>query len=346
MKWVVIAVLAAVSGSSLTFLVWQAKTNPPEPLSARGAQEQGGSGVIEGIGYVEPASEVRQLAPKVGGVIKACSVKAGDVVRQGDLLLTLHDEKEAAAVALARSQLEVARAEAAQVRSGVNRYRIQAAEKAVARCQAEYQHAAQEAERARNLIGNRAASRSEMEAAEARRLRLEASLRQAEADLLHLKNFVRDVDEALAKAKVKHAEAGLEVAEQQLRDLRVLAPFDGTVLKLLKRPGEGVRMIELEPVVLFGDLSRLRVRAEVDERFVQDLGAGQAAEVYGRNLLGKSYSGRVVGVERIMGDKTVFTRASSERKDLHVLQVVVEMGPTFSAPVGLQVDVRIRKALP
>jgi hypothetical protein len=74
-----------------------------------------------------------------------------------------------------------------------------------------------------------------------------------------------------------------------------------------------------------------------------ELRVGQTAEGYGRNLLGKTYSGRVVEVEEIMGGKTVFTRASSERKDLNVLQVVIGMEPGFSAPVGLQVDVRIRQ---
>lgn len=343
MKWLVVIALAAASGSSLTFLVWRSSANSPEqgPTSTR--LEPGCSTVIEGIGYVEPASEVRQLCPKTGGVIKACFVKVGDVVRTGEPILTLHDEKEAAALVLARKQLEVARAEETQVKSGVNRYRIRAAEKTVARFEAEFQHAAQEAARNRKLIGSRSVPQSEMEAADSKRLQMEASLHQAEAELLHLKNYVRDVDEALMKAKVSQAESNLDVAEQQLRDLRVLAPFEGTVLKLLKRPGEGVRMIELEPVVLFGDLSRLRVRAEVDERFVKDLRVDQMAEVYGRNLLGKTYPGRVVEVEKIMGDKTVFTRASSERKDLHVLQVVIEMESGFSVPVGLQVDVRIHQ---
>jgi multidrug resistance efflux pump len=196
------------------------------------------------------------------------------------------------------------------------------------------------------MYATRAASQSDVDAAEARRLQAEASAQQAEAELLHLKNYVRDVDEALLTAKVRQAEANLEQAEQQRRDLRVVAPFDGTVLKVLKRPGEGVRLIALDPVVLLGDLSRLRVRAEIDERFVQGLRVGQAAEVYGRNLLGKSYPGRVVEREEVMGDKTVFTRASSERKNLHVLQAVIEMEPGFSAPVGLQVDVRIQREGP
>jgi multidrug resistance efflux pump len=267
----------------------------------------------------------------------------GDVVRKGDPILNLHDEKEAAAVSLARKQLEVARAEEAQVKSGVNPYRIVAAEKTVARNRAEYLYAAQEGDRTRKMYATRAASQSDMEAADARRVQLEASLRQAEAELLYLKNYVREEDEALAKAKVSQAEANLEATEQQFRDLRVFAPMDGTVLKLLKRPGEGVRMIELEPVVIFGDLSRLRIRAEIDERFVKDLRVGQTAEVYGRNLLGKTYPGSVIEVEKIMGDKTVFARASSERKDLNVLQLVVEMEPGFTAPVGLPVDVRIHR---
>src|SRR5262249_6978659 len=150
--------------------------------------EPGGGSVIEGIGYIEPASEVRQLSPKTGGVIKACYVKVGDVVRKGEPILTLHDEKEAAAVALARKQLDVARAEEAQVKRGANRYRIRAAEKTAARFQAEFRYAAQEADRIRKLYAGRAAPQSDLDAAEARGLRLEASLSQAEAELLHLQN--------------------------------------------------------------------------------------------------------------------------------------------------------------
>jgi HlyD family secretion protein len=92
---------------------------------------------------------------------------------------------------------------------------------------------------------------------------------------------------------------------------------------------------------LFGDLSRLHVRADIDERFVQLLRAGQSAEIFGRNLAGKRYRSRVLSVEPLMGGKTVFTRASSEKKDLDVVQVILEMEPGFRAPPGLRVDVEI-----
>ncbi len=79
--------------------------------------------------------------------------------------------------------------------------------------------------------------------------------------------------------------------------------------------------------MLFGDLSRMRVRAEVEERFVQKLAAGQAVAISGRNLAGQTYLSRVVCREQMMGDKAVFTWAFLERKDLAVLQVLIDMGP-------------------
>ena len=41
----------------------------------------------------------------------------------------------------------------------------------------------------------------------------------------------------------------------------------------------------------------------------------------------------------MMGPKTVFARVADERRDLDVVQVLIEMGPDFQFPVGLRVDV-------
>jgi HlyD family secretion protein len=296
---------------------------------------------IQGIGYVEPASEVRQLMLRSGGVIRQCFVSAGTTVRQGEPLLELDNAVEQAEVEMARRQLEQAQAEAAHAHSGINPHRIRAVEQTVERLREQHRHAGAEAQRLGQLFAARSASREELDAAQTQRRQAELALREQEAELLHLRHFVTPEHSALLAAKVRHAEAGLALAEQRLRDTRLLAPFGGTVLKLLRRAGEGVRAFEPEPVVLFGDLARLRVRAEIDERFVRHLAVGQAAVVYGRNLAGQEYRGQVVQIEPIMGAKTVFTRASSERKDLDVLQLLIEMEPGFQAPVGLQVDVRI-----
>jgi hypothetical protein len=55
-------------------------------------------------------------------------------------------------------------------------------------------------------------------------------------------------------------------------------------------------------------------------------------------VLGSTYSGKVIAIEKIRGAKPVFSRALSERKDLKVLQLLLEMEPSFWAAVGLQLD--------
>jgi HlyD family secretion protein len=47
----------------------------------------------------------------------------------------------------------------------------------------------------------------------------------------------------------------------------------------------------------------------------------------------------VTEIRQIMGKKTVFARTATERKDLDVVQVIVNPSEPFHAPVGLEVDV-------
>ena len=67
----------------------------------------------------------------------------------------------------------------------------------------------------------------------------------------------------------------------------------------------------------------------------------QRAHVFGRALGEGRFVGRVAVVKRMMGNKTCVSRSASERKDLDVLQLLIDMPPDFRPPLGLQVDVAI-----
>ncbi len=86
----------------------------------------------------------------------------------------------------------------------------------------------------------------------------------------------------------------------------------------------------------------LRVRAEFDERFTDRLQAGLQAEIYGSTLGGKTIVGQVTKIETLMGSKTVFARSAAERKDLHVVEVLIDLPDNFSAPV----DARLTTPVP
>jgi multidrug resistance efflux pump len=310
-------------------------TSLPVPTEPTGALQ------VQGIGYVEPASEIRKLAPRTGGVVRRLHVRVGEAVRQGQVLLELDNAVPQAEVETARSALALARAEAADTSSGINPYRVLVVEASIARLREKCRYCRVEVERQQKLLQGHAGNDQELQAALHQQRLAEAALREEEANLLYLHRYVTPEKRGALDSKIHQAEAQLKLAEEREQATRLLAPSDGTVLKLLKREGEGVHPSDPEAVLLFGDLSRLHVRADIDERFVQLLRAGQSAEISGRNLAGERYRSRVLCVEPLMGGKTVFTRASSEKKDLDVVQVILETEPGFRAPPGLRVDVEI-----
>jgi HlyD family secretion protein len=82
-----------------------------------------------------------------------------------------------------------------------------------------------------------------------------------------------------ADTKVKLSRLAAEKARKELRDATVAAPFDGTVLKTFAEQGD--LLGQNAQIALFGDVSRLRVVAEVDEFDIGKVRVGQAVTVSG-----------------------------------------------------------------
>jgi multidrug resistance efflux pump len=205
-------------------------------------------------------------------------------------------------------------------------------------------YARREAERNKILSNSHAVSSADNERTRTTYRQAEADFQRAESELDQFVNAVRPPDRAAAEAEVRVAEARLEWRQRQLEDTVLRAPCTGQVLEIFKREGDAVRLADNEPVLLFGDLSRLRVRAEIEERFARQVREGQQAVLFGRGLGRETFSGTVALVKQVMGRKTVFSQAPGERKDLSVIEVFIEPEPGFIAAAGLQVDVKVAVA--
>jgi HlyD family secretion protein len=331
---------AAISGPLWMYSQGATRSGKSRPADATTPTPPRSPDSIQGIGFVEPVSEVRRLVFKANGVIARCRVDLGRAYKKGELLIELDNREQLAAMTVAEAEWKMAQAERDKVLSGVSAHQIEAALRKVELVREQVRHSQKEHSRF-HALSEDAVSRLDYDRSLTKVNQKQTELRQAEADLRHLHHYVRDEDRRLADAKVCAARAKLDLAKQLYQDTLLLAPFDGTVLEVLKREGEAARQFDPEPVVLFGDASRLRVRAEIDERFAAGLKIGQKAVVSGRGVGGREHLGRVVLVKAIMGKKTVFSRSATERKDLDVIQLMVEMDQPFAAPIGLEVDVRV-----
>jgi HlyD family secretion protein len=342
----VLCLLVTVPGVALGYLsgVLKGVQGPPAATAeaaAAPAGERPSPEWVQGVGYVEPESEVHRLFFKVDGVIGQCPARPGDVLKKGDVVMALDDRDQRVDVAVAEAELELARARRCRTLAGIEPFAIAAAADKVDLLREQLRYADKEYDRNRGLLHHGAVSDFDNELTTTARVQREAQLRQAEAEFRHLKNYVRPEDRELADAEVRCAEARLGQARQRLWDTVLTAPFDGTVVEVLKREGDAQRVIDPQPVAVFADLRRLRIRVEIDERYARGVRAGQRAVAFGRSLGDETVAGRVVLVKQVMGKKTVFAQTAEERLDLDVLQVLIEPDGPFAAPAGLRVDVKV-----
>ena len=344
MKSAILFLMFVVAGGAFAF--WVAGAIPPigeKPQQSTTARRQiASTPTIRGVGYIEPVSEIRKLTFKVDGVIESCPIHVGQMVTVGTLLAALRNNDEQSAVAVAEQELAVAKADHDKLLSGVHPAELDAAKYRISALEVKLAFTKQRYSRELNLSTQKVNTKETMEEAFTELRETEEKLKEARADLNHLQTFVRAEDRVAAGARVKLAVANLASAKARFDDMFLRAPINGTVLEILKREGEAVRTYDPTPVLVFGDVSKLRVRAEFDERFVKDVRDNQKARLFGRGMRDRSVAGRVSIVKTIMGKKTVFSRESAERKDLEVLQVLIDPDePLVDVPIGLKIDVEL-----
>jgi HlyD family secretion protein len=268
------AVLLAAAGGAYA---WFAEAPAPGP-TAPAAAAAGPVGV-GALGRVEPASRIRRLTQPGGMAVTRLDrllVEEGAVVTEGQLLAEFADATQKdAAVAQAVAAVAEYRASLDRIRAAGRPTEIEAQRARIAALAAQEQLALREAERAERLVPTGAGAVAAADRNRAAAVRLTAERSQAEADLDGLLTS-RPEDIALAAARLAGAEAALAKARADAELSRVRAPFAGTVLRIIARPGDQVGN---DGLLEIGDLTRMDVVADVYETDLPRLRLGAPAEI-------------------------------------------------------------------
>ena len=144
-------------------------------------------------------------------------------------------------------------------------------------------------------------------------------------------------------ARLAEAQAALESVQTNLAMLTIRAPVAGQVLRVNVRVGEFAPAGTLiEPLILFGSVTPLHVRVDVDETDAWRVQSGAAAIAVLRGNSDIRTPLRFVRFEPYVVPKRSLTGESTERVDTRVLQVIYSFDrgdlPIF---VGQQMDVFI-----
>jgi HlyD family secretion protein len=215
-----------------------------EPVQLAKARLEDVTSLVRAPGKIEPKTQVKISADIMGKIVHLL-VKEGDRVRRGQLMLQLDDTQYRSQFAQAKTQVAAAEARQREVTTAL-----------------------------RVMDANYGRSRSLFD---------QKLLSQAEWDQSTNQHESAKVAVATAQEEVTRARAALTAAADNLQKCQFLAPFDGVVSALNVEQGEivitGTMNNAGTQILVVSDLSRMLVRADVDETDVIDMKVGQKAKI-------------------------------------------------------------------
>jgi HlyD family secretion protein len=273
--------------------------------------------IVSTNGKVEPIQSFESHAP-AGTTVKRLLVKEGEHVKKGQLLAQLDDAEASSQAARALAQVRAAQAETSAVQSGGNREEVLTLESQMFKARTQRDTAQRNLEALQRLQQNGAASPGEVKQAQDQLAASEADLK-----LLQQKQSGRysAPEVARVEAQKNEAQTTYAAAENVLRQLNIRAPFDGIVYSLPVHQGSYVNPGDL--VLQEADLSKVLVRAFVDEPDVGRLASGQPIELTWDAVPGRTWRGLVNTIPstvKLLGTRNVGeTTCVVDNQDLKLL---------------------------
>jgi multidrug resistance efflux pump len=325
-----------------------AATAAGERPAARGGLARS---VVAASGRIEPVSEEVVIGAEIPGRLVALLVEEGASVRRGQTLARLDDREYRVRLDSAEALHRQKAAELLRLRNGSREQERREARAVMREAEAVMENARTERDRRANLFRTGDIAREEVERAD-RQLEVARARHEAAVERYSLVDAPARVEDiARAEAELALAAAGVAAARVALEKTLINSPLDGVLLRRHQRVGEivtgGMNGTSM-PILTLADLSRLRVRAEIDELDVGRVSPGQSAwitiDAYGE----RQFRGRVVRMGEIFGRKTLRTDNPAEKVDVKILETLIDLetiaDPAVRPRVGLRVNVFVEAA--
>jgi HlyD family secretion protein len=299
--------------------------------------------IATAVGRIDTAEESRQLVAAVDGVIDHVLVARGDTVVRGQPLLRVDCDPRAADVVTREADAARAAASAKTLDDGARAEEIAVAQADADAARSIARNQQQRLDQATSLIDRGFVSKREVEARTNDRDAADAARLAAEARLTQLRNGARRSErtERHAAAAVTRGELGTARAVAEQCTLK--SPVNGQVLQVLRREGEFSGASAGTPLIIVGDVSRLIVRAEINERDAAAVRSGQRAEIWVEGQP-KRWSGRITHLASVMGRRSARSLDPTDRFDRDVREAFVVFDSGAPMPlVGLRVTVGVKQ---
>jgi HlyD family secretion protein len=292
-------------------------------------------------GRVEPKGGEVKISPLAGGRIVDVMVSVNQKVNAGDLLLRMEDSEIETRLAAADAETSVRKRDRDQETvNGPARDRRTAEDAAFT---AERLFSLNRAELDRWLVAKRQGLATDADVTKVRDT--VAKAREAvDTTRAALRRILAETQIAQTRLEsaLAAARAELAAADAAAERLRIRAPSDGTVLQLAATIGESVAPSPENVLVVLGDVSALRVKAEIEERDIGKLRVGQQAIVRSDAFPGREFDAKVTAFAQALGPSKLGQKGPRKLSDVDVLEATLELAGQPPLLPGMRVDVLFR----
>src|SRR5256885_6387896 len=292
-------------------------------------------------GRVEGASETTQVGAAADGILKKVYVKEGQFVEGGTLLAEMAWDELQASLQTAIAESDGARQTRTRILRGAREEEKKIAIEKTAASRATFEEAKSRLGMQRALYQREQVSRVSYEQAVRDLGVADANLQAAVRTEELLAAPPLQEEKARADAEVLAAEGRVRTVQERIGKCAILAPIDGTILRVYARCGESFSTVTPRPLFSLADTSSRHIKAEIDESDVDKVSIGQKVVIQADALDGKRLNGSVVRISAMMGRKSISTGDPSDKSDRDILEAVIGLdGDSLSLPIGLRVTVQ------
>ena len=280
-----------------------------------------------------------RITAEVPGRIVDLAAGLNDRVKTGDLLVRLDDDDALTKVAGANAEAQVRVRERNEEDARGLQLERRNAEDAVASAERAVFGAQQEFDDALDQKRNNNGNDDAVDKARTKLTDANKKLADERANLASVNAKSGMPLPTRLEAALSVARAELTAAELGVEHTRVRAPFDGTVLNVIAKEGEVAAPSPENTLLVFGDLSAMKVRAEVEERDAAKIHVGQRVVVRADAYPDQDFEGRVGSIAQSLSQPNIVSRGPRRPNDVEVLEAVVDLDGLPPLLTGMRVDV-------
>lgn len=248
--------------------------------------------------YVQAAT----LKSEAEGQIIALELREGQRFKRGDVLMRVDERDAQTTVVEVEAALQRAQRVLEDLKAPTRSEIVARLAARVTEAEANVTLAADELARTERLFAQAIQPEAELVKSKAAKAIADAALAQARAELDEARNGTRPEEVRIAEADVAVQQARMASAKRQLEKCRLLAPWDGVVLRRHVNLGGYVKLGD--DVLAVAATGEVEAMMEIPERFVRFLQADSTFALRADALPGETFAARLVAIVPLADERS------------------------------------------